>query len=242
MKNKTTRLLSMLLAILMVLTVMPVIALSASETGAGATATVWDGNVPADANGVTATVEDWVFGTGTAADKKLTYASWDAVADYITVADTTITVKNAGGLAILAVMTNVATKIGDTDIADSAARAAYFSGKTIVLAADIYLNDATTSNKMMPLFWCGIDPTTTDAMESLTFDGKGFAIYGWSVDRTIDYKMDNRLANAWGFFGMMHTSAMTVKGLALLDAALAIFATSRAVVKEAGSSQPVGLV
>ncbi len=246
MNKKATRLFSMLLAVLMVLTVMPVIALSAAESAPGADSadiTVWDGKVPTDSNGVSATVEEWVFGTGAATGAKMEYL-WADLADHVERDDTakTLKIKTAAGFAWFVAWSNVNSKMdsGEYYGTDEAAKN---GGKTVLqalrdytisLEADIYLNDpavyrSTWTNTVMPIFWDNLDLLNADHWINFTFDGKGHMIYGWKVDQTIVYDETNCQNNAWGLFGQLPlhngTPDTVIKNLALIAADFDLNAT-----------------
>lgn len=249
MNKKATRLLSVLLAVLMVVTMVPFMALSAAEPvqNIAADPVVWDGKVPASSDGTVATVEEWIFGTGAAEGKTYDF-NWSAEYagfgeqfgqyEHIEFNGTdTITIKTAAGLALFTVWSNVntttvqgmGTKFGNG--AGMTHPLVFLQGKTVKLAADLYLNDpavdaAEWTNTTMPIFWDGIDLFNDTHVTNFTFDGQGYMIYGWKLDQTIAYDETNCGNNAWGFFGMLPTNGkITIKSLALIDAKFDLDAT-----------------
>ncbi len=213
--KKSNRLLSVVLAILMVFAVCPMFALSAAEPTAEAeTVTYWDGTVP----GLTAgtTIPEFIMNGST---YTITKAQFD---EHLNKWDGGITVKDETGLAMLSLITNCKTKITNADSSawyDSTAAANptlsaatnFLNYHTISIARDLYLNKpGQHTNQIAPLFWRTAD---TSGWTDIKVNGNGHAINGWYIDVTLS---DDAFISI-GFIGVLPNTSATIQKLALLD-------------------------
>ncbi len=231
--KKGTRIFSVLLAVLMVLTVMPVIALSATEAQAVAAPTYWDGT----ASSATTTVTDVMafVQAGT------TYTATEADLEGHLTIDTArkeIHIVDELGFAIFVIMTNNPYTIYENDGAtvkydgerETAVDATYgitdiVANATIYLDNDLYLNDPAKDvsewKSVAPMFMRPL-PNNGGTNGTLTFDGQGHSITGWYCDIALT-SADH--GASFGLFGMpVVYDFFTVKNVALLAQKLNITA------------------
>ncbi len=242
--KKSYRLLSALLAILMVFAICPMFALSAADaepTAQAETITYWDGTVPGVVDGAEVTdilagqsVLDYVIAGTT---YQVSLAQFEA---HITRASSSLTALDEIGFAMLVIMSNNNFEILENDLSTvnfNGARSTSTSSAdgfdkllgntawtpakaTIALARDLYLNDPGTDpatwNEIAPLY---LRPTNvypwSAGNHGVVFDGNGYAITGWNVNHTMT--SENSYYNAYGLFGSFRSGALTIKNVAMLD-------------------------
>ncbi len=155
MKTKT-RILSAVLAILMILAVCPVLSLSAAAP------TAWDGKVAGT---------DMTFAELKALTTKPTVTAAD-VKDDFDFTSGTMTIKTAAGLALWAAMSSGLVN----DSGATKGRGGVFWGATITIANDIDLNNKE---------WVPINTGNSSGTVKYTLDGAGHTISGMSINGTV---------------------------------------------------------
>ncbi len=221
----TKRLLSAVLAILMVVAICPVIALAAVP---GSITTAWDGKVEqyiADLDDYTEITDIPAFilsGADYVIDVETMAAAGLALTEVVNPDNGKITyamtISSEKGFAMFVLLSNCPFTIvgGASDGTDLTGAAGsglldLINGQPVTLATDLNLDN----QPIAPIFWKGHTATT---WYSFTFDGAGHAIYNWNVTQTIT-------ANAYGgigFIGNYKGEALTVKSLALMNQTLNI--------------------
>ncbi len=244
---KTSRILCVVLALLMVLAVCPVIALAEDTTAQAEEITYWDGTVPglvdgAEVDNVLAegqSVLDYVI-AGT--KYQVSLAQFEA---HVTHASKSLTALDEIGFAMLTIMssnnfeilendlttvyfdgarsTNTAVADGFDkllDLNDSSGNTAE-SDNFIYLGRDLYLNDPkadpSTWNDIAPLYTRATTAKWWEANNStLTFDGQGHSIVGWSVNHTMTSKNAATFAS-FGLFGLYSSASLLIQNVAMLN-------------------------
>ncbi len=234
--KKSYRFFSAILAILMVLAVCPMFAISAAEaTGQDLDSiTYWDGTVPYyDPENPDATFADFEMTVPAFVMSGSTYkidkATFDA---HLTKGDGTINgrylnIKDEIGLVMLSLITNCPTVIYDesntevgtfydSSTSDDPTRTAvwWLEYHEINIARDLYLNaPGAHVNQIAPLFWKRAGDVENHAWYGFSIKGLNHSINGWYMDVTINN--DNYVSN--GFVGSLPNAHFTVSNLALVD-------------------------
>ncbi len=228
MKATTKRLLSAVLAILMVLAVCPVIALAETTAAQAEEITYWDGTVPG-VDTATTTIPEFIMSGATYTITAEEYAA------HINEWNGGLSVKDEIGFAMLVLLTNCpyeitgrtagtgcipSTCIGDDETPTIAKTMAAFNYKKININKDLYLNapDAHV-NQVAPLFWKLI---LSSKQYAFYVNGNNHSINGWYMDATLS--KDDYVSN--GFIGALPNAAFTAENLALIDMELNITTTS----------------
>ncbi len=224
----TKRLLSAVLAILMVVAICPVIALAAVP---GSITTAWDGKVEqyiADLDDYTEITDIPAFilsGADYVIDVETMAAAGLALTEVVNPDNGKITyamtISSEKGFAMFVLLSNCPFTIvgGASDGTDLTGAAGsglldLINGQPVTLAADLNLDN----QPIAPIFWKG---QTQSTWYTFTFDGAGHAIYNWNVTQTITSNAYTEI----GFVGFYKGQSLTVKNLALMNQTIAITTT-----------------
>ncbi len=225
--KKSYRLLSALLAILMVLAVCPVFAVeaepSATPTAQAATPTYWDGTVPG-LDLTTTTIPEFIMSGQTYTITQDDYAAH--ITDTWSNGAATLVAEDETGFAMLVLLTNCPFEITgrESEFHTPASSAtgnnwAVFAGMEIRIGRDLYLNaPGNHVNQVAPLLWrCSNDT----GWQGLTINGTGKSVNGWYMDVTL---ASNEFVNC-GFVGALSNESFTAKDLALIDMEMKVATT-----------------
>ncbi len=232
--KKSHRLLSALLAVLLVFAVCPIIALSASETtntpATQAEVEYWDGTVPGNFADAGMTIPEFIMSGKTYIVSYEEYAKHIGETYNVSSVEkneiyTDLTIKDEIGFAMLVLFSNCPYEITDkpTDpeilyfpgTSDGTPQTAmdHFNYRYVFLERDLYLNaPGEHKNQVAPLFWKMLSPSI-DKWFVLYFEGQNHFISGWYTNATLS---DNLYVSN-GFYGALPNAGFKVENLALVD-------------------------
>ncbi len=200
------RVLSAVLAILMILAVCPVIALSAADS----TVSVWDGKVA----GTDKTLKELQLAYNADPDNYVVIeVTKESIKSDLNVIDAKHSngskawhVHTGAGLAFMSAWSNGYVKFSDWDVSYATAAAA----QVIRMTKNIDLNNQP---------WIPIGAYTGAEAEKFIFSGEGFYISNMNIKETADLATDYRCFGLFGAFITKHSVAQIVN-LAVIDATI----------------------